>query len=163
MASEPLARRVVTGHDDSGRPVIVSDAKIPLERIAIGGADLGLLWTTTNFPVDNNDRTDGRDRDAGLTLHGGTVLRIGDLLPGMVSPMHRSNSIDYGVVLSGQVELELEGGEIVLLDPGDVVVQRGTLHAWRNPSATQVARILWVLIEAKPYTHNGLPYEEIHP
>ena len=85
---------------------------------------------------DDIDETDGRLRDAGLTLERGSVIRIVDMMPGGVSPMHRTNSIDYGIVLSGEVELELDDGAKTLLGPGDVIVQRGTIHLWRNRSAT---------------------------
>ena len=57
-------------------------------------------------------------------------------------------SLDYDVVLQGEVELLLVSGEVRLLAAGDVAVQRGTMHAWRNPSDTVVARMLFVLISA---------------
>ena len=65
--------------------------------------------------------------NAGLTLKGGSVVRIVDRLPGKASPIHRSFSIDYGIVIAGERELELDGGEIVRLKAGDIVVQRGTV------------------------------------
>ena len=112
---------------------------------------------------DDIDETDGRLRDAGLTLERGSVIRIVDMMPGGVSPMHRTNSIDYGIVLSGEVELELDDGATTLLGPGDVVVQRGTIHLWRNRSATDVCRIVFVLTEAAAYSHNGLTLAEVKP
>lgn len=159
----PPVRRVVTGHDEEGRAIIRSDERFPTEDIALGVASFALLWTTATVPVDNNDETDGRDRDAALTLHGGSVIRIVDMLPGGASPMHRSNSIDYGIILSGQVELEVDDGAKTLLGPGDIVVQRGTLHLWRNLSESMPCRIVFVLTEAKAYVHDGVPLEEVHP
>jgi quercetin dioxygenase-like cupin family protein len=156
-------RRVVTGPDANGRARFRSDEQFALKQIASGDADFALLWTTATVPADNNDDTDGRDRDAGLTLNQGSVIRVVDMLPGGTSPMHRTNSIDYGIVLSGQLELELEDGVKTLLGPGDVVVQRGTNHLWRNPSATEVCRIVFILIEAPAYRHNGQPLEEHKP
>lgn len=156
-------RRVVTGHDANGRARFRSDDQFELKTIASGDADFALLWTTVTVPADNNDETDGRSRDAGLTLNHGSVIRVVDMLPGGSSPMHRTNSIDYGIVLSGQLELELEDGVKKLLGPGDVVVQRGTNHLWRNPSATEVCRIVFILIEAPPYRHNGVPLAEHKP
>jgi quercetin dioxygenase-like cupin family protein len=114
-------------------------------------------------PADNNDETDGRERDAALTIHKGSVIRIVDMLPRGASPMHRTDSIDYGIVLSGHVELELDDGASTLLGPGDIIVQRGTIHLWRNPSDTEVCRIVFVLIEAAPYLHDGTPLEQIQP
>jgi quercetin dioxygenase-like cupin family protein len=163
MTLDKTTRRVVTGHDAEGRAIFRSDDIFPLEPIPIGGADFALIWTTPTVPVDNNDEVDGRERPADLTLRGGSVLRVGDLLPGSVSSMHRSNSIDYGIVMSGQIELELDNGETKLLGPGDIVVQRGTIHLWRNPSETETCRMIWILIEAAPYMQDGVPMEEVHP
>jgi quercetin dioxygenase-like cupin family protein len=156
-------RRVVTGHDSSGRAVIRSDDRLELKDIPTGDAAFCLLWTAPDLPVDNNDETDGRERDAGLTLRGGSVIRVADMHPGASSPMHRTNSIDYGIVLSGQLELEMDDGVRTLLGPGDIVVQRGTMHAWHNPSETEECRIVWVLTEATPVRIAGEPLPEVHP
>ena len=69
--------------------------------IPSGDADFQLVWTTKTVPADLNDETDGILRETGLTLNEGSVIRIVDMLPGRQSPMHRTNSIDYGIVLSG--------------------------------------------------------------
>lgn len=159
----PAVRRVVTGHDANGRAVIRSDDRFPTEDIDPPVASFALIWTTAMVPADNNDETDGRERNAGLTIHEGSVIRIVDMLPGGVSPMHRTDSIDYGIVMSGQVELELDDGVTTLLGAGDIVVQRGTMHLWRNPSASEPCRIVFVLTEATPYRHDGRPLEEVQP
>lgn len=159
----PPLRRVVTGHDCRGRATIRSDATFPSEPIALGGADFALVWTTAAVPVDNNDETDGRERDAGLTLNRGSVIRIVDFHPKGESPMHRTNSIDYGIVLAGQIELALEDGVKTVVGPHSIVVQRGTNHKWRNPSASEWARVAFVLIEAAPFVHDGSPLLEDKP
>lgn len=159
----PPVRRIVTGHDSSGKAIFVSDSALPVEPIPSGDAAFSLVWTTAKVPADNNDETDGRTRDAGLTLNEGSVIRIVDMLPGGTSPMHRTNSIDYGIVLSGKVELELDEGVLTTADPGDIIVQRGTMHLWRNPSATETCRIVFVLIEAKPVLIGGKPLEDVKP
>ena len=128
-----------------------------------GDAAFALLWTTEAVPADNNDETDGRLRDAGLTLRQGSVIRIVDMLPGGASPMHRTDSIDYGIVLSGEVEMELDDGSRTLLGPGAIIVQRGTIHVWRNPSLSETCRIAFVLIEAAPYKHEGVPLPQLQP
>ena len=135
------------------------------ETVPIPGGDaaFALVWTTETVPADNNDETDGRLREAGLTLHQGSVLRIVDVLPGGTSPMHRTNSIDYGIVLSGEVELELDDGAVALLGPGALIVQRGTIHLWRNPSLIETCRIAFVLIEAPPFYQEGVPLPELQP
>ncbi len=159
----PPVRRIVTGHDPAGRAVFRSDDRFGTEDIPGGDASFALIWTTAAVPADNNDETDGRTRDAALTLHGGSVIRVVDMLPGGASPMHRSNSIDYGIVMSGEVELELDDGATTICQAGDIVVQRGTIHLWRNRSRDEVCRIVFVLTEALPYVHDGKAYPEVHP
>ena len=161
MTGSPPVRRIVTGHDEAGRAIIRSDDMLPVEPIPSGDAAFSLIWTTASVPADNNDDTDGRSRDAGLTLHQGSVIRIVDMLPGGVSPFHRSSSIDYGIVLSGEVELELDDGAVTTARAGDIIVQRGTIHLWRNPSATENCRIAFVLIEAKPRMVDGKPLPDM--
>lgn len=156
-------RRVVTGHDASGKSVVKHDNTFATNLIPSGDAEFALIWTAPDLPVDNNDETDGREREAGLTLQGGSVIRVVDMLPGGESPMHRSNSIDYGIVMSGQLELELDDGAVVALSAGDIVVQRGTIHLWRNPSQERPCRIAFVLTEATAVEIDGRPLPEIHP
>ena len=101
-------------------------------------------------------------REAGLTLDGGSVIRVVDMLPGKQSPMHRTNSIDYGIVLEGEIELELEDGAKKTVRQGGIIVQRGTNHLWRN-TTDKVCWIAFVLIEAPAYLHNGVPLHEDKP
>lgn len=75
--------------------------------------------------------------------------------PGLLSPMHRTVSLDYGVVLEGEVELVLDSGETRLLKRGDVAVQRGTNHAWRNTSETEWARMMYILQPCAPLEVGG--------
>lgn len=155
-------QRVVTGHDAAGRAVFVGEDEAQTAPIPSGDAAFLLCWTTAQVPADNNDPVDGRTRDAGLTIERGSVLRIVDILPGRESPMHRSSSIDYGIVLSGEIELELDNGARRTIREGGVVVQRGTNHLWRN-ATTEPCRIAFVLIEAAPYVHDGVPLPDIGP
>ena len=120
-----------------------------------GDALFTLLWTTKEVPADNGTDLAGAERDAGLTIREGSVIRMVDFLPGARSLMHRSHSIDYGLVLEGQIDLELDGGDIKHLHPGDVVVQRGTNHLWSNASSSEAAKMAFILIEAKPLVNNG--------
>ena len=89
-------RRVVTGHTDDGTAIFVSDNSYETVVIPSGDAAMATIWTTATVPADLNDETDGRERDAGTTLKGGSVIRIVDMLPNASSPMHRTSSIDYG-------------------------------------------------------------------
>jgi quercetin dioxygenase-like cupin family protein len=158
----PPVQRVVTGHDANGRAVFKSEDVTPTKMIPTGDASFLLIWTTANVPADNNDETDGRHREAGLTLEGGSVIRIVDMLPGKESPTHRTNSIDYGIVMEGEIELELDDGVKKTIRQGGIIVQRGTNHLWRNTS-DKVCRIAFILIEAPAYLHNGQPLSEDRP
>jgi len=153
-------RRVVTGHDKKGAAVFVSDNIYETVVIPSGDAAMTTIWTTATVPADLNDETDGRERDAGTTLKGGSVIRIVDMLPGASSPLHRTNSIDYRIIISGTIELELDNNNIKTIEAGDIIVQRGTIHKWRNPSADNVCRIVFVLTEAKPFEINGAALQE---
>lgn len=147
----PQVRRVVTGHDEKGRSIISDDG--------VRQDDLfTLVWTTATFPADNTDSFDGGDREVGIALPGGTVCRVGELPPGARSPMHRTKSLDYGIVLSGRLDMELDGGDIAHLGPGDIVVQRGTNHAWIN-SYTEPCRMAWILVDAELIDINGQSLE----
>lgn len=158
----PPVQRVVTGHDADGRAIFKSEDVTPTRMIPSGDASFLLLWTTPTVPADNNDETDGRLRDAGLTLNRGSVIRIVDMLPGKQSPMHRTNSIDYGIVMSGEIELELDDGQVTTVREGGIIVQRGTNHLWRNVTDAP-CRIAFILIEAPAYLHDGQPLPEDKP
>jgi quercetin dioxygenase-like cupin family protein len=158
----PLVQRLVTGHNECGRAVFKSEDVTPTKMIASGDAAFLLIWTTDTVPADNNDEIDGRVREAGLTLNQGSVIRIVDMLPGKESPMHRTNSIDYGIVLDGEIELELEEGAKRTVRQGGIIIQRGTNHLWRN-TTDKVTRIAFILIEANAYLHNGRPLDEMKP
>lgn len=153
-------RRVVTGHTKEGTAIFTSDEKFETQVIPTGDAAFAKIWTTAEVPADLNDDTDGREREAGTTLHGGSVIRVVDMLPGATSPFHRSSSIDYGIVMSGSIELELDEGAVKTCSEGDIIVQRGTIHLWRNPSLTKICRIVFILTEAKPFEVDGKPLED---
>lgn len=152
-------RRLVTRHDENGKARFGHDSEIEAVELAGGDALFTLVWTTDTVPADNMDDTDGAMRDAGTTLKGGSVIRIVDLKPGTRSPMHRSSSIDYGIVLQGELTLELDSGEAKVIRQGDTVIQRGTNHAWVAHSS-QWARIAFILIEAPPVVINGQALSE---
>jgi hypothetical protein len=153
----PSINRFITAHNAEGKAVF-SD-KVPE---ALGwdklpnGAGFALGYTTEQYPVDLNQDKDVSKYQTylstppGLVIPGGTVLRFVDCPPNSLSPMHRTVSLDYGVVLEGEVVLELDSGETRSMKRGDVAIQRGTNHAWRNPSSTNWARMMYVLQESQP-------------
>ena len=141
-------RRVVTGHDPNGRAVVKIDevAKNVISRRP--GQSSCVIWTTESFPVNNTGDDDQGTRKVGTTLNNGTVFRIVEFAPGVAPRNHRTDSIDYAVIVSGEIDMELDDS-VVHLQAGDVVVQRGTIHNWVN-RGTRPCTIAFVLIDAKP-------------
>jgi quercetin dioxygenase-like cupin family protein len=146
-------RRVVTGHDATGRAIVKIDEIAKNLVSSRPGATACVVWTTEGFPVDNNGEEDQGLRRTGTTLDNGTVFRILELAPGVSPRNHRTDSIDYAVVMSGEVDMELDD-TTVHLRAGDVLVQRGTIHNWVN-RGTEPCVIAFVLIAAKPVTVGG--------
>jgi hypothetical protein len=102
-----------------------------------------VVWSTAAVPADNSDRNLEDDkRNVGMTLHGGSVFRVTELGPGFATPMHRTFSIDYCLVLSAELEVTLDGGETIKLFAGDTVVQRGVHHAYHQPRLEAQAELV---------------------
>ncbi|OJJ47366.1 hypothetical protein ASPZODRAFT_96353 [Penicilliopsis zonata CBS 506.65] len=158
-------QRFITDHDPQGRTRVSHLPPLEWQQLA-NGDRFALGYATNTIPVQMNGDADRAVYNSyladlpGVCIPGGTVLRLVDINPGGVSPMHRTVSLDYGVVLEGEVELVLDSGAKQLLKRGDVVVQRGTNHAWRNTSSTEWARMLYVLQEAQPLLIEGVSLEE---
>ena len=163
-------RRVVTGHDASGKSIFVSDEEVaPVEPMLMPSAEFHRLWggdTTPQFPADGSQPPHvtyfppvGGFRFGLFSLppnshEGPTDIDIPAALedieagmPGMMAymdmtdpGMHTTDTIDFEIVLEGTVTLELDDGAIVTLHPGDTVVQNGTRHRWGNPGDT-IARL----------------------
>jgi mannose-6-phosphate isomerase-like protein (cupin superfamily) len=142
-------RRVVTGHDAKGRAVVKIDeicknviSRRPQHRSCV-------IWSTGSFPAELSDERDGGAREVGTTDPNGTVFRLVEYQPGVAPRNHRTESIDYAVVLSGEIDMELDDGITVHLRQGDALVQRGTIHNWIN-RGTRPCVIAFVLVAAKP-------------
>jgi len=168
-------RRVVTGHDASGKAVVVIDGAAPNVKLRkASGATSTLLWVTGESPADISGGADRAERDIGVAPPpAGAIFRIVDFPPSTEfepvdnealiremgirqgtsrarparhAAMHRTKSIDYAVVISGEIDMLLDDSEIHL-KAGDMLVQRGTNHAWVN-RGKENCRIAFVLIDA---------------
>ncbi len=171
-------RRVVTGHDAQGRSVILMDGDSPHGFVAekAGGLHLTELWETTSSPADNSGGADAAEHERRIEPKGGgTVFRVIEYPPDSVrlktlkpeeyfssmgaqaadaasrrhAGMHKTDTVDYAIVLSGEIYAVLDEGE-VLLRAGDCLIQRGTSHAWSNRTQEPCA-IAFVLVAAKPF------------
>ena len=113
-----------------------------------------VIWTTDGLPVDfAEDGEDKAAREIGTTIPGGSVFRVVEYGPGVTPRNHRTDSIDYAVVISGEIDMEMDGAN-VHLRAGDVLVQRGTIHNWVN-NGTETCVIAFVLISAHGDTAVG--------
>ena len=146
-------RRIVTGHDANGRAVVKIDEVSKNITSNRPGASACVVWTTESFPVDNSGNADEGLRTVGTTLKNGTVFRVIEFAPGVAPRNHRTDSIDYAVVVSGEIDMELDDS-VVHLKAGDVLVQRGTIHNWVN-RGSQPCVMAFVLIDAKPVEVDG--------
>lgn len=165
----PLSRYITT-HNETGQAIFSTalSETMPVQPIP-DSAHFSLAYTSSHFPARlANDRDIPEyarylepGNSPGLVISSGSVCRIVDMRPGATSPMHRTVSLDYGVVLEGEVELLLDSGETRLLKRGDVAVQRGTNHAWRNVTpGNSWARMLYVLTPAEGVEVGGVKLGE---
>ena len=168
-------RRVVTGLDATSKAIVLFDSRLPLNPGPYGIAGLN-LWITDSYPAGFSFKDDPATKPIGISPpDNGTKFRVvefpplepateakmepnflqnsvGERAPSKGLPvthplMHRTRSVDYAVVLSGEIDMKLDDA-VVHLKPGDVVVQQATNHAWIN-RGTQPCRILFVLMDAK--------------
>ncbi|KAH8434133.1 cupin domain-containing protein [Aspergillus melleus] len=169
----PQIHRFIATHDTTGKAIYSTSLPERMQFWQVSddptmpvGFFLG--HTVSIFPVplaNDQDLTDykttfARSQDSGLVKRGGIVMRYVDYPPGCRSPMHRTVSLDYGFVLVGELDCLLDDGEVRTVRPGDVVVQRGTMHQWVNRSETEWARMVYVLIDATAAEAGGVSMEE---
>jgi mannose-6-phosphate isomerase-like protein (cupin superfamily) len=170
-------RRVVTGHDAAGRSIILMDGTPDSVVLpSSGGLRNTELWATSTAPADNSGNADAAIRPRRIAPDGsGTVFRIIEYPPDSVrlksidpeahfsgmgvarrpdgaeqrhKGMHRTDTVDYAIILSGEIHAVVDEGE-VLLRQGDCLIQRGTNHAWSNRTE-QPCLIAFVLVGAQP-------------
>ena len=174
MAIKPV-RRIVTGHDATGKAVVLMDSAAPNARLrAATGLTSTLVWATDETPANIAGATDRADRESGVAPPPmGSVLRVVDFPPvdpnavidndamkkemGLAhdahggpakhSMTHRTRSVDYAFVLEGEIDMLLDDSS-VHMKAGDIMVQQGTNHAWINNSSAN-CRVAFVLIDAE--------------
>jgi mannose-6-phosphate isomerase-like protein (cupin superfamily) len=122
-------RRVVTGLNDAGQSAVIIDGPVPV----LADISAALVWQSKCQPADNSGTADTAEPYTVEMLHNpGSTFAICTFPPNSPAHMHATDTIDYLVILSGQVTLVTEKGEADL-GPGDFVVDRGVVHGWRNP------------------------------
>lgn len=168
-------RRIVTGHDAQGKAVVLFDASLQAKQRTAGGNGMTLLWVTSESPADVAGSSDRAQTPVGVPPPAnGTVFRIVDFapLPPNAPPVdhhqillsmgidpatqgyarhahtHRTRTIDYALVLDGEIVAVMDVGETVMR-AGDVLIQRGTAHSWANRS-DKPCRMAFILVDAQP-------------
>jgi quercetin dioxygenase-like cupin family protein len=157
----------ITTHNDAGQAVIHSSEPAHWTQFKELKYASTSLYTTTAMPPDLNDDADIKSHQdvvgrgvVPAVLPQGTVCRFVDFEPQSKGFMHRTQSLDYGIVMEGEVRLELDDGSETHMTKGDVAIQRGTIHAWSNPHPTEWARVLFVLQDCQPLMVNGKRFKE---
>ena len=174
MAIKPV-RRIVTGHDETGKAVVLMDSASPNAKLrSATGLTSTLVWATDETPADISSLQDRADRESGVAPPvNGSVLRVVDFPPvdpnaaidneamkkemGISTPkrhlpprhplMHATRTVDYAIIMEGEIDMLLDDTEIHK-KAGDVLVQQGTNHAWVNNSKAN-CRVAFVLIDAE--------------
>ncbi|KAI1123017.1 hypothetical protein F5Y10DRAFT_252733 [Nemania abortiva] len=172
----PRTQRHITGYNAEGKSVFLhtdsgSHYRIMGEQQAIAN----ILYSTSATPVDTSGDSDikmAQDKEPPLSYPNGSVVRLIDYAPNVQSPLHRSISLGYGVVLEGIFQVTLDSGESKVLRQGDFIVQRATSHKWHNitGNGTLPGRMLYIQLgcsevhvnneEIKPFLGELAPYYE---
>lgn len=151
-AANPPVRRVVTGHDDNHVAKVLLDAPATNAKRPSPGLVSTLIWSTDATPGKLPIGEDIEDHGARILgtapPKNGTRFAVIDFPPGNHPHMHRTETIDYVIVIEGEIDMAMDNSTVTLKQ-GDVMVQRGTNHAWINRSGAR-ARVAFVLIDAQP-------------
>jgi quercetin dioxygenase-like cupin family protein len=151
MPNEPI-RRIITGHDRKNVAKVIRDGEATNAKNPRPGVYSTLMWSTDSMPADIAVGEDVEDMGARILgtapPENGTRFIVMEFAPGIASEMHRTETIDYIAVLDGEIDMDMDEST-VKLRAGDIMVQRGTHHAWVNRGASP-ARLAIVLIDATP-------------
>ncbi len=141
-------RRVITGHNSDGKSCVLIDDIASNITSRRPGHESRLVWITDAAPASYDGTDDAGAREIGRPPPAnGTLIRVIELQPGVTADSHFTETVDYVIVISGKLEMELDT-ETVQLVAGDVLVQRGTRHNWINRSP-QSCRFVAVLVDAE--------------
>ena len=145
----PAPRMVVTGHTGDGTSVFTSDKQITqFAPFGPKGSTFTTFHSQLSVPVSNNSLPPDLSGQIPRNPPNGVVFCTTDLKPCTLTPMHRTLSLDYCAVISGEIVLVLDGGEEKTVRAGEFVVQRGANHAWANRTE-EICRIAVVMVASE--------------
>jgi len=139
-------RRVVTGLNSEGKSCVILDA--PLDQIAATGGDPAVVWQSNVFPASNAGDAEAASPLTLDTFKQASFCVLFTQHPGAPPAWHETDTLDYVVVLSGRVALDLEAGSAEM-GPGDLIIDRGVMHSWRA-LGDEPATLLGVVVRAEP-------------
>ena len=152
----PPPNRIVTGHDEGGKAILLYNGPAQDSQMRFNGPRTTLFWGTDSLPATNaGDEDIALRADEVAPPPNGSWFRIVDYPPGFPGRRHKTDTIDYAICMSGEINMELDEGIMVHMKAGDVLVQRGTVHSWIN-KGDETCRIAFILIDAESV---GLPHE----
>ncbi|KAL5533591.1 hypothetical protein ACEPAG_51 [Sanghuangporus baumii] len=150
----PPVRRIVTGHTPEGKSIVVDDA--PIEPYRFHGTPAfftDVFWTDTSPPSNEVIFRDlAKEHKDELYPSEGSSYKVVEVPPGQKSPLHRTLSFDYGILTHGTMTLILDDEKHVVMRPGDVIIQRGTIHAWYN-EGTEWTRMHFIILRMPQKLH----------
>jgi quercetin dioxygenase-like cupin family protein len=148
--TEPTFRRVVTGHDANGTPVIWMDGNATNHKFPSAKISSTLMWSTEESPTQLLS-----DEDEGARILGsappanGSRFTMMEFQPGNAAHLHRTDTVDYVICVTGEIDMFVDDTQYITLRAGDVLIQRGTYHSWANRS-DKPCRLAVVLLDAVP-------------
>jgi quercetin dioxygenase-like cupin family protein len=146
----PKFRRVVTGHDADGKAVIWIDAHAANHKFPSDKITSTLIWSTDASPTQIFGREDEGARILGSSPpENGSRFTMMEFHPGNAGHLHHTDTVDYVICMSGQIDMFLDDTQFITLYAGDVLIQRGTNHAWANRS-DKPCRLAVILLDALP-------------
>jgi quercetin dioxygenase-like cupin family protein len=146
----PKFRRIVTGHDTEGKSIIWIDGEATNHKFPSNKISSTLMWSTDRTPTEIFGSEDEGARILGSApLPNGSRFTMMEFAPGNEGHLHRTDTIDYVICVSGEIDMFLDETRFVTLCAGDVLIQRGTDHAWVNRSDNP-CRLAVILLDAMP-------------
>ncbi|EXJ78361.1 hypothetical protein A1O3_09522 [Capronia epimyces CBS 606.96] len=171
VTSLPPCKRHITTHDAAGKSVYYGVSP-PQQYALVGDGGLARSYSVALVPAKlaSDEDLKGYLSADGITswtqssivTPAGANLLVVDLAPGASTHMHRTVSIDFSICTVGEIDHELDSGQVVRLRPGDHIVQRGTMHRWINVSLTEPARFVAVTLSCEPFDVAGEQLKEVH-
>lgn len=154
----PDPRRYITGNCDNGESHFLrTESEVLPASQDLGDAKVRLAYTTSRAPVTLANAADLQMYEEGqknppplVPLGGGANVWYIDMPPLSESPMHRTVSLDFVIQITGKVELTMSSGDTRIVEPGDITIQRSSMHKWRNPSETEWSRMVGIMAECQP-------------